>query len=343
MSIHQSSNKFQLEIEYHDKIIKIEKEILGNNVYENEILIEKEQILNEEKYVSNSFQPNDLPKSPCNKLIYYTDEIDRIKTDNEKLTYICDVCNQSFNSKKKLICHIRNHFSNGFDNNKISNICSKNIICKQIKNESFKCEICEEHFSSQCSYNTHVNIHSKNKNNILKKSFTCKFCGKHFNDQSNCNRHTKIHFQTNNKLNCDICKKTFSGKYGLKVHMRMHVGINPYKCEICELRFYRNDILQIHMSKMHRVNCVNKHIYCNECSKQFSTKSTLMRHKMIHSNEKLYTCNKCQKSYSRKDSFITHFRSKHSGEKPYLCHICKKSFFEKNVLVRHMKIYTHCN
>lgn len=45
---------------------------------------------------------------------------------------------------------------------------------------------------------------------------------------------------------CDMCNSTFSRNHDLKRHVRIHLGIRPYKCDTCPKSFTRMDALNRH-------------------------------------------------------------------------------------------------
>ena len=53
---------------------------------------------------------------------------------------------------------------------------------------------------------------------------------------------------------------------------------------------------------------------CNLCSRVFSLKKDLTRHRRIHTGEKPYICVSCGKTFSRKDNMLTHQRMKHFSQ-----------------------------
>lgn len=60
-------------------------------------------------------------------------------------------------------------------------------------------------------------------------------------------------------LQCAICGKSFSGKYNLQTHYRIHSGVKPYRCSICDKTFSQNHrYIPICISYMaiHGRNCV---------------------------------------------------------------------------------------
>lgn len=235
----------------------------------------------------------------------------------EKTIYICDLCDQSFRSKRTLSLHMKNDRS--------PNHCFSNNLSKDASS----------HMSAKCK---------QIKKSGGKKTFACEVCSKQFSDQSNCRRHVKNHCHVRNnihadkdKYTCNVCEKTFSRESNLRMHGRLHTGETPYKCEFCHLTFHRNDTLKTHR-RVHGANFTQ--FRCDKCRKSFSSRSTLLRHvKMKHRNEKPYVCADCQQSFYRKHSLVVHLRSKHTGERPYECDVCRKSFMEKKVLVFHKKLH----
>uniref|UniRef100_A0AAG5DCK2 Protein krueppel n=1 Tax=Anopheles atroparvus TaxID=41427 RepID=A0AAG5DCK2_ANOAO len=75
---------------------------------------------------------------------------------------------------------------------------------------------------------------------------------------------------------CNVCQKVFGRKEHLVQHLKSHIGLRPFKCEI---------------------PC---------CFKSFSRKEHLLRHTVSHSGKKLFQCDLCQKLFSRKDNLNKH-------------------------------------
>uniref|UniRef100_A0A182VVU3 C2H2-type domain-containing protein n=1 Tax=Anopheles minimus TaxID=112268 RepID=A0A182VVU3_9DIPT len=120
---------------------------------------------------------------------------------------------------------------------------------------------------------------------------------------------------------CEVCRKSFTTKYFLKKHNRLHTGEMPYTCGICHKSFtfqqsYHKHLLYHSDEKPH---------VCSVCNRAFKELSTLHNHQRIHSGEKPFACETCGKCFRQRVSYLVHRRI-HTGLMPYKCSGCDKSF-----------------
>ena len=91
--------------------------------------------------------------------------------------------------------------------------------------------------------------------------------------------HMKIHEVQ--RYICELCKKTFTRKWCLNRHVKIHSREKPYICAIC--------------------------------SKAFTRKSDLNRHIMSHGRTvRQHECLSCKEKFTRKSDLFVHIRMKHT-------------------------------
>ena len=99
------------------------------------------------------------------------------------------------------------------------------------------------------------------------------------------------------------------------------IGVKPYKCEMCDKRFARDQQRRVHQV----VHTGDKSHLCCECGQSFGSASTLIDHKKRkHLFMRDHQCQKCKKGFFTKQELEAHVRV-HTGDKPYQCPVRKKT------------------
>ncbi|XP_032513610.2 zinc finger protein 721 [Danaus plexippus] len=239
--------------------------------------------------------------------------------NNSSLTHVNNEKNVMQNSNRCSICGL--HFVDA-DILKMHKCLIHNVDDHSNNSLSqYNCHLCSKTFKMRGSLMVHLRVahygftssdHSEsNLNNEIKEKIEIHLKDKPHNDD----RHDGKQWQ------CDVCRKSFTTKYFLKKHKRLHTGETPYACNQCNKTFtfqqsYHKHLLYHNDEKPHT---------CTFCGRAFKELSTLHNHQRIHTGEKPFACETCGKCFRQRVSYLVHRRI-HTGAMPYKCTACEKSF-----------------
>lgn len=140
---------------------------------------------------------------------------------------------------------------------------------------------------------------------------------------------------------CQICSKTFSSKYYISMHMKIHEQIDKklkvkqksvYKrkkvpCKICGKE--RSD-----MSKHMRTHAT-KSFECYLCAEKFDLRKQLKRHMRFHTGLYLFECDACEMKTTDYREVKRHQTIHPPKQKDMLCDVCGKAFKNRSDLHKH--------
>ena len=207
----------------------------------------------------------------------------------------------------------------------------------KLKEENFKCKICNEVFTKKSSLSRHKKkFHSDGKFDDLH----CSICDKFFIRKISLKNHNEIFHaeDSEEQQHCTICEKNFKNKYFLYAHNRkFHPDVKNYQCEWCDEKFSQFKNLKKHVLLLHEEKSNNSTVQCEKCS-QMVKKSYYDEHMArVHPEENEDLMEKCEKCnlLVLKVGMKRHFLRMHS-EDPCQCDFCGKEYSNQIKLKNHI-------
>uniref|UniRef100_A0A3Q1H2E6 Zinc finger protein 407 n=1 Tax=Acanthochromis polyacanthus TaxID=80966 RepID=A0A3Q1H2E6_9TELE len=229
-----------------------------------------------------------------------TEQINREREENQGS--VCKYCGKVCKSSNSMafLAHIRTHTSKPFTC-KICNFATaqlgdaRNHVKRHLGMREYKCDICWAF--------------------VMKKHLSTHLLGKHGVGQRK------------EKFECKLCERSFSEKWALNNHMKLHSGEKPYKCAwpSCHYAF-----LNLSAMKDHYRTHTEKSYLCDLCGFAGGTRHALTKHRRQHTGERPFKCKLCNFA-STTQSHLSRHKRVHTGEKPYRCPWCDYSNCAENI------------
>ncbi|XP_064801428.1 zinc finger protein 407-like [Oncorhynchus masou masou] len=224
-----------------------------------------------------------------------TEQINREREENQGS--VCKHCGKVCKSSNSMafLAHIRTHTGSKPFKCKICNFATaqlgdaRNHVKRHLGMREYKCHICGWAF-------------------VMKKHLSTHLLGKHGVGQPK-----------ERKFECDLCDRSFSEKWALNNHMKLHTGDKPHKCvwPSCHYAFLTLSAMKDH----YRTHTGEKSFLCDLCGFAGGTRHALTKHRRQHTGERPFKCQLCGFA-STTQSHLTRHKRVHTGEKPYRCPWC---------------------
>nr|CAD7207324.1 unnamed protein product [Timema douglasi] len=297
------------------------------------------------KPISKDGKGDNLPKltpSSSNKSTLVKQEI-----------FKCNDCNKCFSRKQNFVEHYRVHSKlkpytckecgKGFSTS--SNL-KRHVTIHRNGQIKYKCDKCGTLFNQADHLSEHLHVHrtpdpreseESSKTSLLhnlmnsqQKPHKCEACGKGFITPSKLERHNLIH-SGEKPHRCEECGRCFSQVSHLRGHLLVHSAQINDKLGTASLGTASSATLKL----IHGlIQNQQKQFKCEECGKDFVTRSKLNRHGFRHTGQKPHKCDVCGKYFGDVGNLRQHLVI-HSGVKPFKCEVCGKCFNVKKNLRRH--------
>ncbi|KAL4617107.1 zinc finger protein 407 [Arapaima gigas] len=225
-----------------------------------------------------------------------TEQINKEREENQGS--VCKYCGKVCKSSNSMafLAHVRTHTGS----------------------KPFKCTICNFATAQLGDARNHVKRH------LGMREYKCHVCGWAFVMKKHLSTHLLgkhgMGRPKERKFECELCDRTFSERWALNNHTKLHTGEKPYKCvwPSCHYSFVTLSAMKDH----YRTHTGEKSFLCDLCGFAGGTRHALTKHRRQHTGEKPFRCTLCSFA-STTQSHLTRHKRVHTGEKPYRCPWCE--------------------
>lgn len=129
-------------------------------------------------------------------------------------------------------------------------------------------------------------------------------------------RDTKKHRTKSLHFTCTVvsCGEKFSTNEQLDTHMKLHVGVKPFTCEVCGKVCQTESKLKAHQAS-HATDGIKP--VCDICERNFSSRSALNKHKKMLHKPKPHICPHCNSGFEERKYMIIHAKRAHDVDVPH--------------------------